>query len=383
MASCNTLQMADAPEEFMLYAGGRLHADRKPAHPPFHKETIIVNTPLSAIAEQAVTYRSVVVTRLGGPEVLQVVENDLRAPSAGEARVKVLATPVVQDDVAVRKGNRPFLAKVPFTPGYSILGVVDATGEGVANVAVGDRVAALTNFGGHAEYVFWNAENLVHVPTTLDPAQAVVLLLNYLVAYQVLQRVVQAKPGNKVLIIGASGGVGTAFLQLGELAGLKMYGLASRGKHSVLTEHGATPIDYRTQDFVEVIRQAEPEGLDFVFNGMGEEYVERGLAVLRRGGALVHYGGPQSFSRFLLLLAKIVLYNLLPNGKAIKGYGTHRGDVNVFKEDWAKLFSLLEEGKINPIIAGKFPILEAARANAMLESGQVVGNVVLAAPELL
>jgi len=328
-------------------------------------------------------YKSVIVTKRGGPEVLQVIENDLRAPDAGEVRIRILATPVCQDDIAARIGNRPFLPKIPFVPGYTILGVVDAIGEGVTNVAVGDRVAALTNFGGYAEYIFLDEEHLVQVPTTLDPAEAVVLILNYLVAYQVLHRIAQVKPDDKVLIVGASGGVGTAFLQLGKLANLKMYGLASRSKHSALTEYGATPIDYHTQDFVEVIRHAEPEGIDFVFNGMGEEYVERGLAVLRRGGALVHYGGPQSFSRFLLLMAKFILYNLLPNGKSIKGYGTHRGDINLFKEDWTKLFKLLEEGQIKPIIAEKFPILEAAKANELLESGQVTGNLVLLAPELL
>ena len=328
-------------------------------------------------------YKSIVVTKRGGPEVLQVVENDLRPPSAGEARIKILATPVCQDDVAVRIGNRPFLAKIPFVPGYTILGVVDAIGKGVTNVGLGDRVAALTNFGGHAEYIFLGEEQLVHVPATLDPAEAVVLVLNYLVAYQVLHRIAQVRPGNKVLIVGASGGVGTAFLQLGKLADLKMYGLASPSKHNALIELGAIPIDYHTQDFVEVIRQAEPEGLDFVFNGMGEEYLQRGLAVLRRGGALVHYGGPQSFSRFLLLMIKFILYNVLPNGKAIKGYGTHRGDVGLFKGDWATLFKLLEEGKIKPIIAAKFPILEAAKANELLESEQVIGSIVLLAPELL
>jgi len=241
----------------------------------------------------------------------------------------------------------------------------------------------LTNFGGYAEYIFLGEDQLVHVPTTLDPAEAVVLILNYLVAYQVLHRIAKVKPDDKVLVVGASGGVGTAFLQLGKLANLKMYGLASRSKHSVLTEYGATPIDYHTQDFVEVIRHVEPEGIDFVFNGMGEEYCERGLAVLRRGGVLVHYGGPQSFSRFLLLMVKFILYNLLPNGKAIKGYGTHRGDINLFKEDWTKLFKLLEEGQIKPLIAEKFPILEAAKANELLESGRVTGNVVLLAPDLL
>jgi NADPH:quinone reductase-like Zn-dependent oxidoreductase len=210
-----------------------------------------------------------------------------------------------------------------------------------------------------------------------------VLILNYLVAYQCMHRAVQVKPGDKALIVGASGGVGTAFLQLGKLARLKMYGTSSRSKHSTLTDLGAIPIDYHTEDFAQVIQQAEPEGLDFVFNGMGEEYFERGLAVLRRGGVLVHYGGPQSTARLFLLIAKLILYNLLPNGKTIKGYGTHRVDQQLLNEDWTELFKLLEEGQIKPIIAARFPLLQAAKANELLESGQVTGNVVLLAPELL
>lgn len=328
-------------------------------------------------------YKSVIVTERGGPEVLKVVENDLRQPEDGEARIKILATPVCQDDVAVRVGNRPFLAKVPFVPGYSIIGIVDAIGEGVNHVAAGDRIVALTNYGGHAEYIFLEEEKLVHVPKNLDPAEAVVLVLNYLVAYQILHRVAKVKSGDKALIVGASGGVGTAFLQLGQLAELKMYGIASSSKHNILIECGATPIDYHTQDFVELLRKAEPEGIDYVFNGMGEEYFVPGLKVLRRGGELVHYGGPQSILHFFLLMAEFLLFNLLPNGKAIKGYGTHRLGVDLFEEDWKKLFNMLEEGKIKPIIAGKYPILEAAKANEILESGKVTGNIVLLAPELI
>jgi NADPH:quinone reductase-like Zn-dependent oxidoreductase len=327
-------------------------------------------------------YKTVIVTRRGGPEALQIVEKDLRAPAAGEARVRILASPVCQDDVAARVGNRPFLPRLPFVPGYSFMGVVDAVGEGVASLAVGDRVAALTNYGSHAEYIYWDAEQLVHVPATLDPAEAVVLILNYLVAYQILHRVARVRPGDKVLLIGASGGVGTAFLQLGRLAELKRYGLASPSKHQTLSGYGAIPIDYHSQDFVQVLRQSEPGGLEFVFNGMGEEYVGRGMAVLHRGGMLVHYGGPQSLLRFSILLVKFGYYTLLPNGKAIAGYGTHRLGVDLFKDDWSTLFTLLERGQIKPIIAGRFPILEAARANALLESGRVTGNIVLLAPEL-
>lgn len=328
-------------------------------------------------------YKSVLVTQRGGLEAIQIVENELRSPMEGEARIRILATSVCQDDVAIRSGNRPFLEKPPFTPGYAFIGIVDAIGQEVKNVRVGDRVAALTKYGSHSEIIYWSANELVHVPESLDPAEAVTLILNYLVAYQILHRIAKVKAGDKVLIIGASGGVGTAFLQLGRLAGLKMYGLASPSKHHILSEYGAMPIDYHSQDFVEVIRQAEPGGLDYVFNGMGEETFERSLALLRRGGVLVTYGAPQSLAHFVLLVAKLLLYNLLPNGKSIEGYGTHRLGVDLFKEDWVTLFKLLEEGKIKPILAGKYPLLEAVKAYERLESGQVTGNLVLLVPELL
>jgi NADPH:quinone reductase-like Zn-dependent oxidoreductase len=329
-------------------------------------------------------YKSIVVTKKGGPEVLQVVENDLRAPSAGEARIKVLATPVCSPDVSARYGHTPFAPKPPFVPGYAIIGVVDAVGAGVTNVAGGDRVAALTAYGGYAEYMFLGQKELIPVPVTLDPAEAVTLILNYLVAYQTLHRSAKVKAGDKVLIIGASGGIGTAFLQLGKLADLIMYGIASKSKHHILIEYGATPIDYHTQDLVEVIRQAEPDGLDAVFDGMGGDYFARGFAVLRRGGTLVGYANPASFSRMVRLLGQVVLFNLLPNGKSARYYGTGASRFNKrpFLEDWATLFRLLEEGQIKPIIAARFPILEAAKANELLESGTVMGNIVLLAPEL-
>jgi NADPH:quinone reductase-like Zn-dependent oxidoreductase len=160
-----------------------------------------------------------------------------------------------------------------------------------------------------------------------------------------------------------------------------MYGLASAKKRYILEEYGAIPIDYRTQDFIKVLKEAEPEGIDFVFNGMGEEVLERGLKVLRRGGCLVHYGGPRSNARFFFFLVKFLWYNLLPNGKSIKGYGTHRGAVDSFKEDWAILFKLLEEGKIKPIISHTMPIKDAVKANQLFESGDFTGHIVLVAVE--
>ncbi len=330
-------------------------------------------------------YKSVVITRKGRPDVLQIVENDLRAPEAGEARIKILATGVGRTDMVMRYGYYPYAPKIPFAPGYEIVGIVDAVGAGVSHVAAGDRVAALTVYGGYAEYLYRGADELVQVPAALDPAEAVTLILNYVTAYQMLHRAAKVTAGDAVLITGASGGVGTALLQLGKLHNLKMYGTASRGKHNLLAEWGAIPIDYRAQDFVEVIRRSEPQGLDAVIEGIGGPTLRRSFSVVKRGGRLVAYGNT-GFLALLRDLAILQAWRLLPNGKSGEFYGItalYRKDRSLFLQDLPVLFELLGEGKIKPLIGARLPILEAARANELLESGRVGGKIVLLAPELL
>ena len=330
-------------------------------------------------------YRSVIITHKGPPDVLQIVENDLREPVPGETRLRVLATGVGRTDVIMRRGYYPYAPKIPFAPGYEIVGVVDAIGAGVTRVAVGDRVAAITVYGGYAEYIYVGAEHLVPVPAALDPAEAVTLILNYVTAYQMLHRSAKVKRGDRVLMTGASGGVGTALLQLGNLAELTMYGTASRSKFDLLTEAGAQPIDYHTQNFVEVIRAVEPAGLDFVFEGIGGSFIRRGFSVLRRGGKLVAYGN-SCFIKLLIDLIQLNVMNLWPNGKAGEFYGItalYRKDRGPFMTDLPVLFELLGAGKLEPHIGARFPLLEAAQANELLESGKASGKIVLLAPELL
>lgn len=333
------------------------------------------------------TYKSVVATRFGSADVLQIMENDLSEPQAGEVRIKVLAASVSGPDVANRTGKTLYAGtplaknKPPFVPGYAIIGDVDAAGSGVSEAAVGDRVGVLTIVGGYTEYLYWPSDWLIPVPKTVDPVEAVTLILNYIVAYQVLHRTAKVKSGETMLIVGASGGIGTALLQLGRLAGLKMYGLASTSKHDILREYGALPVDYRGQDFVKVLQQAEPEGIDVVMDGMSRlTYIRGGLSLLRREGRLVSFGDPGKWSVLLRMLGIFVTTNLLPNGKSFKLYGTSPyvlGNKQPFLEDWATLFGLLESGKIKPVIMEVFPLYEAAQANRLLESGRVTGNVVL------
>ena len=331
-------------------------------------------------------YKSVIVTKKGGPEALQVVENELRPPAAGEARIRVLATAIGGTDLAYRSGVSPLAPRITFVPGYEMVGVVDALGDGVTNAAVGDRVAALTGHGAYSEYIYLAKEHLVPVPPALDAAEAALLVLNYATAYQALHRVAKAQRGQKVLVIGASGGVGLCLLELGRLAGLSLYGTASPSKHDLIRRLGAIPLDYHVPGWIDAVRQAEPGGLDFVFDGVGGGYFDAGFGLLRKRGTLVEYAIARGWDGLLFGLAKIALWNLLPNGRSVTFYGIsalYARDKRPFREDLPVLFKMLAEGQLKPVIANRLPLLEAARGHTLLESGEVSGNIVLLAPELL
>ena len=190
----------------------------------------------------------IVVTRYGGPEVITVAEQECPAPMPGEVRVKVLAAGVSLPDVLAREGVHPETPRVPYTPGWDLVGIVDQIGEGVSGFELGQTVAAMPISGCYAQYVCLPQRKFIPVPAGLDPAEAVAVVLNYITAYQMLHRSAKVKPGQRVLIHGASGGVGTAFLQLGRLAGVEMYGTCSAQAAEVVKELGATPIDYRNSD---------------------------------------------------------------------------------------------------------------------------------------
>ncbi len=190
----------------------------------------------------------VVVTQYGGPDVIQVIEEECPEPRAGEVRVRVQAAGVSLPDVMARQGIHPETPVPPFTPGWDLVGTVDRLGDGASGFEPGRTVAALPIHGAYAEYVCLPERDLVPVPPGLDPAEAVSVVLNYITAYQMMHRSAHVKPGQRVLIHGASGGVGTALLQLGRVAGLQMYGTCSSRSASAVIELGGIPIDYQTQD---------------------------------------------------------------------------------------------------------------------------------------
>jgi NADPH:quinone reductase-like Zn-dependent oxidoreductase/glyoxylase-like metal-dependent hydrolase (beta-lactamase superfamily II) len=327
-------------------------------------------------------YRAVVATRAGGPNVLEVVSRRLRTPKRREVRVRVEACSVSAVDVQVRRGVSTYPPRFPFVPGYAVVGVVDALGDGVTAFAVGDRVVVMTEKGGYAEYVHVRRRPLMRIPAGLEAAEVVAVALNYLVAHQVLSRIARVRRGQAVLITGAAGGIGTALVQLGQMLGLRMYGVDTTGKHPWLVEHGVVPFDARDEGIIESLRRLVPGGVDAVLDGIGGEWVDRGLAALRSGGVLVEYANPGSPAATLRLAVRAAAHRLVPGVRRIRLYGTTswRLDRRPLLGAWATLYGLLEAGGIRPVIAGRIPLAEAARAHEVLEGGDVVGTLVLMAP---
>src|SRR5512136_2646153 len=229
----------------------------------------------------------VIVTHYGGPDALRVVEEERPEPKDGEVRVSVLAAGVSLPDIMAREGIHPETPPVPFTPGWDLVGVVDRLGAGVLGVQPGQMVAAMPIHGAYAEFVCLPHHELVPVPSGLDAAEAVSLVLNYITAYQMLHRSAKVKPGQRVLIHGAAGGVGTALLQLGRLARLEMYGTCSSRGAQAVSDLGGIPIDYQHQDFVKEIHRLTGEGVDVVFDPIGGSHLWQSRKALRPRGRVV------------------------------------------------------------------------------------------------
>jgi len=336
-------------------------------------------------------YSRVVISRFGGPEVLEVVDDELREARQGEVRVKVLAAGVSWVERMMRHGSYPGQPKPPFTPGYDMVGVVDQRGPGTSRVAEGQRVAALLVHGGYAEYVFLPEDELVPVPAGVDPAEAVCLVLNYVTAWQMLHRVAALQSGQSALVHSAAGGVGTAFLELARLirdgeTGVTVYGTASAAKHELVTRLGGHPIDYRNVDFVERIREVTGPGVDAAFDPVGGGHWLRSRKCLRPGGLLVAYGSQSGVAGGLAAMSKdivsAVTAMILP-GRRFKFYSItsmKKAHPSWFREDLTALFDLLASGEVHPVIMARVPWKDVRRAHELLEQNAVQGKLVLTFP---
>jgi NADPH2:quinone reductase len=285
-----------------------------------------------------------------------------------------------------RSGSLPGSPRVPFTLGADVVGAVDRLGEQVASVALGQEVAGATfclgGLGGYAEFICLPASELVTVPAGVDPTAAVCAVVNYLTAYMAMHRTAHIRRGQRILVHGAAGGVGTALLELGKLAGLEMFGTASRHNHELVTTLGATPIDYRTEDFVERIRDLTGDGVDAVFDPIGGAgHLWRSYRVLRSGGRLVWFGMAATKKEGLrvipLTLLMLFLLKLIPDGKQATSIPDLGKDKAWYHRTLTELLDALAAGRIRPVVAERIPLAEAARAHELLERGGYAGKLVL------
>jgi NADPH:quinone reductase len=279
------------------------------------------------------------------------------------------------------KGNYRFAPKLPIVGGYEIAGEVEAIGDGVDGFHIGQRVAALTVHGGFAERLTREARHFVAIPDGVSDVEAASLVLNYVTAWQMIHRVAKPKPGETALVTGAAGGVGTALLQLLKLAGVKAYGAASRPKHELVERLGGIALDYRKGPIEQMVRAHESEGVDVAFDALGGSSIKACLRALSRGGMVVGYGFMTAKSRLAVLR---MFFDVFIGVRLRRRHGSfygislwYRKDPKPLLEDLPKIFALVAERKIEPVIAKVFPLAEVRRALELLASGNIAGKIVL------
>jgi len=335
-----------------------------------------------------ITYLKIVVGRFGGAETMRPVEATLGEPPPGHARIRVLASGVGFTDLMARSGDYLLQRKVPFTPGYELVGEVvdfEAGDSRPAWLTPGARVAvALTHMGGYAEYVTLPLWQLVPLPDGLDPRLAATVPLDYLTALSVLETHGRVEAGNAVLIQGASGGVGQALSRLGALCGLRMYGTASApGGEELLAGNGVTFIDYRRQDFETVLHEREPGGVHAVFDHIGGAGLRKAYRVLAPGGVLVSYafaGRPgHMVADTVRGAARVKLMNLRPGRRTALSMvpSEIKKDRGWYRAGLERLLDMAARGEITPRIGSVHPLMRAAEVHAALERREITGKAVL------
>ena len=336
--------------------------------------------------------KSIWITSHGGPDVLEVREERDPEPEPGEVRVRVKAAGLNFAEVMAREGLYPDAPSPPCVVGYEAAGVVDAHGEGVSEPPEGTRVLFMTRFGAHADTVCLPAEQAVEMPEDMSFEHGAALPVNYLTAYHMLFRIADLRPGQRVLIHMAAGGVGTAVLQLCRTVDdVTTFGTSSPGKHDYVREQGCThPIDYRSLDYAEEVRRlTDDEGVDLVLDPLGGGDWRKGYDLLRSMGHLIAFGfanAAKGEKRSLLRVAwqylQIPRFNpmhLMDDNRTVSGVNMghlwHRQEVLL--EELHDLLDLYEGGRIAPHVDRTFSFAEAADAHRRIHDPKNVGKIVL------
>ena len=325
--------------------------------------------------------RKVLIPCFGDESVVQVVDASIDDANAGEVQVQVLHSVVAGSDINMRRGTYPFQKKAPLTPGYSMIGKVLENGAGCNRFAPGTLVACLTKYDAQAERINIPEKFAVPVPDGVDLRQATALILDWMTAYEMLERSAKVTRGQRIFVHGLSGSVGTALLHLGLLRGAEVFGTASASKHSELRTNGAIAFDYREKNWIQEMQRLG--GVDAVFDPLGYQSFDESYSILRKGGLLVGYGqnlpglsnGPRPSP--LPMILKLFARNLLFwSGKRTTFFGLIRTSKH-FSPDLALLFRWLVEDRIRVPIKAVYSLADIQEAHRMYARGSGIGSIVL------
>lgn len=325
------------------------------------------------------------IERAGGPEQIIWVEAPEPTPAEGEVLVRVEAAGVAFGDVLLRRGVAG--GRFPVTPGYDLVGIVEAIGPGAGRFAVGDCVAGFPGKGGQQERVCLLESELVPVPAGVSAERAAAVILNYLTALQVLKRGGFIEAGDSVFMYGLSGGLGSAMRQIAPRLGYRLYGTAS-GSRLAEASRGATAFDRTRPTWVEEARRAEPAGFDLVLDPIGGDSLSRSFDLLSGRGTLLMLGAADSVQgegspriKSIATLARFLWLKLQSGPRRVRLFMVEgpKKRPQRFSEDMALLFGWLVDGSIDPAIDMTLPLSEARKAQEMLENGNVQGKIVLLA----
>jgi NADPH:quinone reductase-like Zn-dependent oxidoreductase len=299
-------------------------------------------------------------------------------------------------DTLARTGLYPDAPKPPCVLGYEVAGVVETVGAGVDRVSVGDRVIAGTKFNGQAELVTVPQEMVYALPAHLSFEQGAAFPVNYATAYAGLVVMGGLKPGERVLIHAAAGGVGISATQVAKRIGAEIFGTASASKHDAIREQGVDhPIDYRHQDFADEIRRLTAgEGIDLAFDALGPSSFRKDYQLLRPGGRLIMYGvsevqtGERRNTRTALKTLAKSPFASMPWWKGLAVLNENKGVFGLNMLHWwmsegsldrvvAPLLPWLHSGELVPVVAASFSFDEAAEAHRFIAERRNVGKVVL------
>ena len=335
-------------------------------------------------------------TRTGGPEMFEVLERPDPAVGAGEVRIAVQAAGLNFADTMARVGLYPAAPKPPCVLGYEVAGEVEALGEGVSGLTVGQRVMAGTQFGGQAELAVAQARDVMPMPEHLSFEEGAAFCVNYGTAYAALMIMGGLREGNRVLIHAAAGGVGIAATQVASIVGAEIFGTASAAKHEAIKAQGVHhPIDYRNQDFkAEIRRMTNGEGVDVILDPMGPTSFRKDYRILRPGGRLIMCGLSEAMSgngrdmRATLRSLLRMPTSTMPWWNAGRLLNQNRGVFGLNLLSWwrreggmdritAPLLSDLNRKQLMPVVARSYPFEQAADAHRYLAERRNIGKVVL------